>query len=53
MLDNSQAWNYNAGGVATVNGAMNGANRQRSVNRRAALPTVSFFFLFPSSFRSL
>ncbi|GKT97430.1 R3H domain-containing protein [Colletotrichum tofieldiae] len=39
MLDNSQAWNYNAGGVATVNGAMNGANRQRSVNRRAALPT--------------
>lgn len=41
MLDNSQAWSYNAGGVATVNGAINGANRQRSVNRRAALPTVS------------
>ncbi|KAF9874462.1 r3h domain-containing protein [Colletotrichum karsti] len=39
MLDNNQAWNYNAGGVATVNGAINGANRQRSVNRRAALPT--------------
>ncbi|KAH9234267.1 r3h domain-containing protein [Colletotrichum chrysophilum] len=40
MLDNNQAaWSYNAGGVATVNGAINGANRQRSVNRRAALPT--------------
>ncbi|KAK2023519.1 R3H domain-containing protein [Colletotrichum zoysiae] len=39
MLDNSQTWNYNAGAVATVSGAMNGANRQRSVNRRAALPT--------------
>ncbi|KFG82227.1 putative R3H domain protein [Metarhizium anisopliae] len=38
MLDNGQSWNYNSVGVATVNGAMNGPNRQRSVNRRAALP---------------
>ncbi|OAA34982.1 Nucleotide-binding, alpha-beta plait [Metarhizium rileyi] len=38
MLDNGQTWNYNTVGVATVNGAMNGSNRQRSVNRRAALP---------------
>jgi hypothetical protein len=40
MLDNGQAWNYNTGGVATVNGAMNGPGRQRNVNRRAALPQV-------------
>ncbi|KAM0428581.1 hypothetical protein ACHAPT_006942 [Fusarium lateritium] len=38
MLDNGQAWNYNTNGVATVNGAVNGPGRQRSVNRRAALP---------------
>ncbi|KAF7563348.1 hypothetical protein G7046_g779 [Stylonectria norvegica] len=38
MLDNGQAWNYNTSGVATVNGAVNGGNRQRGVNRRAALP---------------
>lgn len=38
MLDNGQAWNYNTSGVATVNGAVNGPGRQRSVNRRAALP---------------
>ncbi|KAF4983976.1 hypothetical protein FZEAL_730 [Fusarium zealandicum] len=38
MLDNGQAWNYNTGGVATVNGAVNGPGRQRNVNRRAALP---------------
>ncbi|KAI6781604.1 RNA-binding post-transcriptional regulator-like protein [Emericellopsis cladophorae] len=31
-------WNYNGAGVATVNGAVNGPSRQRSVNRRAALP---------------
>lgn len=40
MLDNGQSWNYNSVGVATVNGAVNGPNRQRSVNRRAALPQV-------------
>jgi hypothetical protein len=40
MLDNGQSWNYNSVGVATVNGAINGPNRQRSVNRRAALPQV-------------
>lgn len=40
MLDNGQAWNYNSSGVATVNGAVHGPNRQRSVNRRAALPQV-------------
>lgn len=40
MLDNGQAWNYSTAGVATVNGAMHGSNRQRSVNRRAALPQV-------------
>lgn len=44
MLDNSQNWNYNAGGVQTVNGAVNGPNRQRSVNRRAALPQVRHFY---------
>ncbi|KAK7414192.1 Peptidyl-prolyl cis-trans isomerase pin4 [Neonectria punicea] len=38
MLDNGQAWNYNTSGVATINGAVNGPGRQRSVNRRAALP---------------
>jgi hypothetical protein len=39
MMDNSQQpWNYSSSGAATVNGAMNGPNRQRSVNRRAALP---------------
>ncbi|GAO17590.1 hypothetical protein UVI_02050740 [Ustilaginoidea virens] len=38
MLDNGQSWNYNSIGVATVNGAINGPGRQRSVNRRAALP---------------
>lgn len=43
LLDNNQQqpWNYSAGGVATVNGAVNGPSRQRSVNRRAALPQVS------------
>lgn len=41
MMDNNQSWNYNtASGVATVNGAVHGPNRQRSVNRRAALPQV-------------
>lgn len=40
MLDNGQSWNYNTAGAATVNGAVNGPNRQRSVNRRAALPQV-------------
>ena len=39
MVDN-QPWSYGGSNVATVNGAMNGASRQRSVNRRAALPTV-------------
>ncbi|KHN94770.1 Nucleotide-binding, alpha-beta plait [Metarhizium album ARSEF 1941] len=38
MMDNGQSWNYSSVGVATVNGAINGSNRQRSVNRRAALP---------------
>ncbi len=43
LLDNNQQpWNsYASNGVATVNGAVNGPNRQRSVNRRAALPQVS------------
>lgn len=40
MLDNGHSWNYNSVGVATVNGAMNGPGRQRSVNRRAAIPQV-------------
>lgn len=43
MLDNGQAWSYNTSGVATVNGAVNGPGRQRSVNRRAALPQVCDF----------
>lgn len=43
MLDNGQAWNYNTSGAATVNGAINGPNRNRSVNRRAALPQVRHF----------
>ncbi|OAA69864.1 R3H domain protein [Cordyceps fumosorosea ARSEF 2679] len=38
MLDANQAWHYSASGAATVNGAVNGPNRSRSVNRRAALP---------------
>ncbi|KAG5975122.1 hypothetical protein E4U58_001947 [Claviceps cyperi] len=38
MLDNGQSWTYNAGSIATVNGAVNGPGRQRNVNRRAALP---------------
>ena len=43
MLDNSQLWNYGASGAATVNGAVNGPGRQRSINRRAALPQVRYF----------
>ncbi|PTB63699.1 hypothetical protein BBK36DRAFT_1171172 [Trichoderma citrinoviride] len=39
MMDNNQSWSYNASGVATVGGAVHGPGRQRSVNRRAALPT--------------
>ncbi|KAI1337364.1 hypothetical protein F5Y15DRAFT_159979 [Xylariaceae sp. FL0016] len=41
MLENSQTWGYN-GGVATMNGPMNGNGRMgsRNVNRRAALPTT-------------
>jgi RNA recognition motif-containing protein len=41
MLDNNQTWGYN-GGVATMNGPMNGNGRlgSRNVNRRAALPTT-------------
>ncbi|KAI0180733.1 hypothetical protein GGR52DRAFT_577513 [Hypoxylon sp. FL1284] len=40
MMDNSQTWGYN-GGVATMNGPMNGNGRLavRAVNRRAALPS--------------
>ncbi|KAH9885889.1 hypothetical protein F4778DRAFT_489063 [Xylariomycetidae sp. FL2044] len=40
MLENSQTWGYN-GGVATMNGPINGSGRlaSRGVNRRAALPT--------------
>jgi RNA recognition motif-containing protein len=38
MMDAGQPWNYASSGVATVNGAVNGPGRQRSVNRRAALP---------------
>lgn len=40
MLDGNQTWNYNASGAATVNGALHGGNRNRGVNRRAALPQV-------------
>lgn len=40
MLEGNQGWNYGASGAATVNGAVNGPNRSRSVNRRAALPQV-------------
>jgi hypothetical protein len=40
MMDNNQSWSYNGSGVATVGGAVHGPGRQRSVNRRAALPTV-------------
>ncbi|KAL2755356.1 hypothetical protein ACRALDRAFT_2027126 [Sodiomyces alcalophilus JCM 7366] len=39
MTDAGQPWSYNPAGVATVNGAMNGTSRQRSVNRRVPLPT--------------
>ncbi|KAI1760622.1 hypothetical protein GGR53DRAFT_522973 [Hypoxylon sp. FL1150] len=41
MLDNNQTWGYN-GGVATMNGPMNGTGRVavRAVNRRAALPST-------------
>lgn len=41
MLDNNQTWGYN-GGVATMNGPMNGNGRMavRAVNRRAALPST-------------
>lgn len=39
MMDNGQTWNYNNTGVATVGGNVHGSQRQRSVNRRAALPT--------------
>lgn len=47
MLENSQTWGYN-GGVATMNGPMNGNGRLavRGVNRRAALPTVSHLYNF-------
>ncbi|KAM3527092.1 hypothetical protein NHJ13051_003133 [Beauveria bassiana] len=38
MLDGNQGWSYSASGAATVNGAVNGPNRSRSSNRRAALP---------------
>lgn len=40
MLEGNQGWSYSASGAATVNGAVNGPNRSRSVNRRAALPQV-------------
>ncbi len=40
MLDGNQGWTYSASGAATVNGAVNGPNRSRSVNRRGALPQV-------------
>lgn len=40
MMDNGQTWNYNGANVATVGGNVHGSQRQRSVNRRAALPTV-------------
>ncbi|KAH7347462.1 RNA-binding post-transcriptional regulator cip2 [Plectosphaerella cucumerina] len=39
FMPDSPQWSYNPGGVATVNGAMNGGNRQRSVNRRVPIPT--------------
>ncbi|KAI1815657.1 hypothetical protein GGS20DRAFT_314662 [Poronia punctata] len=41
LLDNNQTWGYN-GGVATMNGPMNGNGRlgARAVNRRAALPSA-------------
>lgn len=45
MMDNNQSWSYNGSGVATVGGAVHGPGRQRSVNRRAALPTVCSFQL--------
>lgn len=41
LLDNNhQHWSQGGSGVATVNGAVNGPSRQRSVGRRAALPQV-------------
>lgn len=49
MMDNNQSWNYNGSGVATVGGAVHGSGRQRSVNRRAALPSVC---LFPTATQS-
>ncbi|KKF92507.1 RNA-binding post-transcriptional regulator cip2 [Ceratocystis platani] len=36
---NPGAWAYSAGNVATINGSLNGASRQRPMARRAALPT--------------
>lgn len=54
MLENSQTWGYN-GGVATMNGPMNGNGRLavRAVNRRAALPTVSAPFACIKMIRTL
>jgi hypothetical protein len=40
MLDGNQTWNYGASGAATVNGAVNGPNRNRNSNRRTPLPQV-------------
>jgi hypothetical protein len=40
MMDANQPWGYGSSGAATVNGAVNGPGRNRSVNRRAALPQV-------------
>ncbi|EON96742.1 putative rna-binding post-transcriptional regulator cip2 protein [Phaeoacremonium minimum UCRPA7] len=40
MMGNNQAWQYNAGSVATVNGAMNDGMRSRIGNRRQPLPDV-------------
>ncbi|KAL5594077.1 hypothetical protein BROUX41_001124 [Berkeleyomyces rouxiae] len=36
---NVNAWAYSAGNVATINGSLNGASRQRPMGRRAPLPS--------------
>ena len=43
MLDSSQPWNYSTSGAATISGALNGPNRQRTMGRRGVIPQVRYF----------
>ena len=49
MLDQTTTQAWSSYDIATVNGAMNGANRYRQATRRAAIPTVGLEFSFLSS----